>query len=69
LDVICRAQGDEESLQRELREYAEKMLPKTREVKVGKIDNLTEYEQPLVVHHDVEGTIGTATGKRAPEGQ
>jgi hypothetical protein len=24
------------------------MLPKTREVKVGKIDNLTEYEQPLV---------------------
>jgi len=56
--------GDEESLQRELREYLEGMLPKTLEVKIGKIENLSDYEQPLVVHYEVKGTMGTPTGKR-----
>ena len=56
--------GDEESLQRDLRKHLEEMLPKTVEVTVGTIENLTDYEQPLIVNYTVKGTIGTPTGKR-----
>jgi hypothetical protein len=56
--------GDEESLKRDLRTYLEGQLPKTLEIKVGEIDNLADYEKPLIVHYDVKGTPGTAVGKR-----
>jgi transglutaminase-like putative cysteine protease len=56
--------GDEESLNHALRTHLEDMVPRTLQVKVGKIENETEYEQPLKVSYDVTGTLGTHTGKR-----
>jgi hypothetical protein len=56
--------GDEESLKRELRESLEAKIPKTLEVTLGQIEGLTDYENPLIVHYDVKGTLGTSTGKR-----
>jgi hypothetical protein len=56
--------GDEESLNHSLRKNLEEMVPRSLQVKVDKIDNLTEYEQPLKVSYDVTGTLGTHTGKR-----
>jgi hypothetical protein len=56
--------GDEESLRHGLRTSLEEMLPKTLEVKVEKIDNLADYEKPLMVKFEVKGEVGTPTGKR-----
>ena len=56
--------GDDESLRRQLRESLEEMLPKSLEVKVADIENLADYEKPLVVHYNVKGVPGTPTGKR-----
>jgi hypothetical protein len=56
--------GDEESLKHGLRTAVEEMLPKTMEVKVKSIDNLTDYEKPLVANFEVKGSLGTPTGKR-----
>jgi hypothetical protein len=56
--------GDDESLKHELTKDLEGMVPKSLEVKVGQIDHLKEYEQPLVVVYEVTGTLGTQTGKR-----
>jgi len=39
-------------------------VPKSLQVKVDKVDNLTEYDQPLKVSYQVTGTLGTHTGKR-----
>jgi hypothetical protein len=56
--------GDEESLNHALRTHLEDMVPRSLQVKVGKIENVAEYEQPLKVSYDVTGTLGTHTGKR-----
>ena len=56
--------GDEESLRHGLRTSLEEELPKTMEVKVSQIDNLTDYDKPLKVKFEAKGTVGTPTGKR-----
>jgi Domain of Unknown Function with PDB structure (DUF3857)/Transglutaminase-like superfamily len=56
--------GDEESLNHALRTDLEEMVPRSLQVKVDKIENVAEYEQPLKVSYDVTGTLGTHTGKR-----
>jgi hypothetical protein len=56
--------GDEESLKTGLRTSLEEMLPKTLEVKFASIDNLSDYEKPLIAHFQVKGGVGTPTGKR-----
>jgi len=56
--------GDAESLNHELTERLEGMVPKSLEVKVAKVEGVDDYENPLVVTYDVTGTIGSATGKR-----
>ena len=56
--------GDEESLKHGMRTSMEAMLPKSMEVKVASVENLTDYEKPLTVKFDVKGQMGTATGKR-----
>jgi hypothetical protein len=56
--------GDEESLNHALRTHLEDMVPRSLQVKVGKIENVEDYEQPLKVRYDVTGTLGTHTGKR-----
>jgi hypothetical protein len=56
--------GDNASLQNELRQSMERMLPKSLEVSVDGIENLQEYEKPLVITFKVEGKLGAVTGKR-----
>ena len=56
--------GDDESLKHELRSSLEELLPHSLEVKDVTVSNLTDYEQPLKVSYNVEGTIGSWTGKR-----
>ncbi len=56
--------GDDESLKHGLTKDLEGMVPRSLEVKVDQIDQLKEYEQPLVVTYKVTGTLGTPTGKR-----
>ncbi|MDQ2832669.1 MAG: DUF3857 and transglutaminase domain-containing protein [Acidobacteriota bacterium] len=57
-------EGDSASLEREMRTTVEKLMPQGVEVKVASIEKLDDYEQPLVVHLDVSGTLGSSTGKR-----
>jgi hypothetical protein len=59
-----RLRGDDMSLNHQLQTALEEMLPGGMEVKVSKIENLDEYEQPLQVSYNVKGAIATATGKR-----
>jgi hypothetical protein len=56
--------GDEESLNHSLQTHLEQMVPRTLQVKVDKIENLSEYEQPLKVSYEVTGTLGTHMGRR-----
>jgi hypothetical protein len=56
--------GDDESLNHALRTHLEDMVPRSLQVKVDKIENVADYEQPLKVSYDVTGTLGTRTGKR-----
>ena len=56
--------GDATSLNEELRSNVERLLPQGMDVKVVGIENLTAYEQPLIVNYQVKGAIGSATGKR-----
>lgn len=56
--------GDSTSLEHDLRTSIEDLLPHGVEVKFLSIDNLADYEQPLVVNFSVKGPIGQATGKR-----
>ncbi len=57
--------GDDEGLRKELREHAEAMVPKTLEVEVADVKDVTEYEKPLSVRYNVKGTVGNFMGKRA----
>jgi hypothetical protein len=56
--------GDSTSLENELRESVERLMPGGTEVKVASIDKLEDYEQPLIVNFTVKGGIGSLTGKR-----
>ena len=56
--------GDEESLNHQLRTHLEAMVPTSLQVKVDKVENVAEYEQPLKVSYQVTGRLGTHTGKR-----
>ncbi len=58
------ASGDASSLERELHDSVEHLLPQGMDVKVASIEKLDDYESPLVVKFDVKGPIGAATGKR-----
>lgn len=56
--------GDETSMKENLRTNLEHLLPGGMDVKVSKVENLTDYEQPLKVTYEVKGPIGSSTGKR-----
>jgi hypothetical protein len=56
--------GDDTSLNDDLRSQMEKMLPGGMEVRVTKVENLANYDQPLKVIYDVKGSVGSSTGKR-----
>lgn len=57
-------QGDDEGLKKELRESLESMVPKSLEIEVGEVGNLTDYEKPLTVRYTVKGGMGNSVGKR-----
>jgi len=56
--------GDNTSLKNDLQAEMEKLMPGGMDVKVKSIQNLEEYEQPLIVAFDVKGQIASSTGKR-----
>jgi len=56
--------GDSTSLNHELQNSLEHLLPGGMEIKVGTIQNLTSYEEALVVNFNVKGPVGAPTGKR-----
>ena len=56
--------GDDTSLNKDLRTEIEQMLPGGMEVRVTKVDNLTDISKPLTVTYELKGAIGSATGKR-----
>jgi hypothetical protein len=56
--------GDTTSLHHGLQSTLEHNLPSGMEVHVSKIDNLEDYERPLIVNYNVKGQIGSSTGKR-----
>ena len=56
--------GDEQSLKNDLRSSIENMLPHTLEIKDIAVSNLADYEKPLNVVVNVDGTVGTWAGKR-----
>jgi hypothetical protein len=55
---------DKETVEREMKEHAERMLPGGMDVKVLSIDKLDQYEEPLAVTLEIKGPIGSPTGKR-----
>lgn len=57
-------EGDTTSFNHELQTDLERLLPGGVEVKVGTIQNLDAYEEPLVVNYTIKGPIGAPTGKR-----
>ena len=56
--------GDITSLNRDLREAVERLMPGGMEVKVTGIEQLNDYEQPFTVNYEVKGGIASSTGKR-----
>jgi hypothetical protein len=56
--------GDQTSLQRDLHDSLEKLLPAGMDVETGAITNLEDYEQPLTVAFQIKGAAGSSTGKR-----
>lgn len=56
--------GDAASLERGLRTRAEHLMPAGMEIKVDSIENVKEYEKPLVASFTVKGVMGSSTGKR-----
>ena len=57
-------QGDAASLEHELRDSVEELMPQGIEVKFTGVDKTLDYEQPLVANFDVKGVLGSSTGKR-----
>ena len=55
---------DKDAVEREIKEFAEQMLPGGMDVKVLSIEKLKEYEEPLAVKLEIKGAIGSPTGKR-----
>jgi Domain of Unknown Function with PDB structure (DUF3857)/Transglutaminase-like superfamily len=56
--------GDATSLERDINDSVNRLLPQGMEVKVTSIEKLADYEQPLTVNLAVNGTLGSFTGKR-----
>jgi transglutaminase-like putative cysteine protease len=56
--------GDMEGLKRDLRSSVERLMPSGMDVQVSGIENIENYEQPLIVEYVVKGPIASSTGKR-----
>jgi hypothetical protein len=58
------ASGDASSLEHELHDSVERLLPQGMDIKVATIEKLDDFESPLEVTFDVKGPIASSTGKR-----
>jgi transglutaminase-like putative cysteine protease len=56
--------SDRDSLEHDLKESVERMLPGGMEIKVVSVDKLESYEEPLTAKLEVKGQVGSSTGKR-----
>jgi hypothetical protein len=56
--------NDTAGFDHDLRIAIEHLLPDGAEVKVSNIQNLDDYEKPLIVSYDIKAAIGSSTGKR-----
>jgi hypothetical protein len=56
--------GDNAGLRSDLHSAMERLLPSGMEIEVGTIDNLQDYEKPLIVTFSVRGGIASSAGKR-----
>ena len=56
--------GDDTSLNRDLKENLEAMLPGGMEVRVTEVANLTDAEKELKITYEVKGAVGAPAGKR-----
>ena len=56
--------GDDTSLNQELRESLEHMLPGGMEVRVVGVADLTNPDKPLTVKYTVKGAVGSSAGRR-----
>jgi hypothetical protein len=56
--------GDQTSLERDLHDSIERLLPAGMDIETGAVTNLEDYEQPLSVTFQVKGAVGSSTGKR-----
>lgn len=56
--------GDDTSLNRDLKESLEAMLPGGMDVRVTKVDNLTDADKELKINYEVKGAVGAPAGKR-----
>jgi hypothetical protein len=56
--------GDDTSLNKDLRTDMEETLPGGMEVRVTKVDNLSDISKPLKITYEIKGPVGSATGKR-----
>jgi len=56
--------GDTESFHRELRTSLEHLLPGGMTVNLVDVEDLDNYEKPLIVNFSIRGGIGSPTGKR-----
>ncbi len=55
---------DKDSVEREMKDSVEQMLPGGMEVKLTSIGKLDEYEEPLTATFSIKGPVGSTTGKR-----
>ncbi len=56
--------GDDTSLNRDLKENLEAMLPGGMDVRVTKVDNLADANKELKITYEVKGAVGAPAGKR-----
>ena len=56
--------GDDTSLNADLRESMERILPGGMEVRVTDVQALADYNKPLKITYSIKGAVGASTGKR-----
>jgi len=58
--------GGTPGLEQALQKSLERQIPRSLEAKIISIENekLDDYEQPLITHFEVKGSLGSSTGKR-----
>jgi len=54
---------DETEVKRAIKEWLENRIPIGMQAELPTLDNLIDYEKPLIAHFTVQGPVGTVTGR------